>query len=78
MRKGRADQTPPDSTNREHLAGDAGEFLVSLPIDQSGSTKGEPIAAVACAAQAPRVSAMRSIAIIGVRVREISSRFGKI
>lgn len=53
-------QTPSDSVIREHLAGDAGEFLVSLLIDQSGSMKGEPIAAAASALQA--FEAMLSVA----------------
>ncbi|AQR72571.1 hypothetical protein [Sphingomonas sp. LM7] len=45
-------QTPDDSAIRAHLGSDAAEFAVSLLIDQSGSMKGEPIAAVAGAVRA--------------------------
>lgn len=45
-------QPPADAAIGAHLAGDAGEFAVSLLIDQSGSMKGDAMAAVASAAWA--------------------------
>jgi cobaltochelatase CobT len=45
-------QTPADAAIRSHLGSEAAHFAVSLLIDQSGSMKGEPIAATAVAVRA--------------------------